>query len=418
MRLVISGRPLVSIVTPSLNQGEFLPRCLWSVSAQDYPLVEHRVVDGGSTDQTLSILARASYPHPKSLRFSSAPDGGQAAAVNTGLRDVRGLILGWLNSDDMYLPGALSRVAAHFAANPDHVMVYGEAIWIDAADRPIGRYPVQPPEAFSAFRDGCFLCQPAVFFRAALVETIGFLDQALVTSMDYDYWIRAFRAFPGRIGYIPHALAASRIHVGCKTVAMRRRVHLEGMEVVGRHFGVTPTHWFFSYVEESLRQSDDQADVPCTAVERRRFLKAALPYYDKEQRRAIKARLLGDRRLALRSRHILPRITVDGWTGEHGGVDVFPPAGALTLELTVRHDRPFDWPVVVAVSRDGVPVLRQVFPKNGEYLLVIPLGEPPSPGQPQRFDLTCQPTFVPAQADPRLTDTRTLGVEILRLGLR
>jgi glycosyltransferase involved in cell wall biosynthesis len=95
--------PLVSIVTPSLSQGEFIEEAILSVLEQDYPRIEHIVVDGGSTDGTLDVLHR--YQH---LRWVSEPDGGQADALNKGFGMAHGEIYGWLNSDDLYLPGAIS----------------------------------------------------------------------------------------------------------------------------------------------------------------------------------------------------------------------------------------------------------------------------------------------------------------------
>ena len=111
--------PLVSIVTPSLNQGRFIEDTIRSVLGQDYPRIEYLVVDGGSTDETLDVLAR----HDRALRWLSRPERGQAAAVNKGLRMATGEILGWLNSDDVYEPSAVSTAVAYLREHPEAALV-------------------------------------------------------------------------------------------------------------------------------------------------------------------------------------------------------------------------------------------------------------------------------------------------------
>ena len=126
--------PLVSIVTPSLNQGPFIEETIRSVLGQDHPRLEHIVVDGGSTDETIRILER----YRSRLRFVSEPDAGQAAAINKGFRSSKGEILAWLNSDDVYEPGAVSAAVAFLGERPDLMLVYGDATLMDAQGRVIG----------------------------------------------------------------------------------------------------------------------------------------------------------------------------------------------------------------------------------------------------------------------------------------
>ena len=115
--------PLVTVVTPLFNQGPFIRYTVDSVPSQDYPNLEYLVIDGGSTDETQLVLRSCE----SRLQWVSEEDQGQADAVNKGFRHAKGEILGWLNSDDTYWPGAIGKIVRCFQANPDISMVYGEA---------------------------------------------------------------------------------------------------------------------------------------------------------------------------------------------------------------------------------------------------------------------------------------------------
>src|SRR5258708_2359171 len=129
----MTDHPRISIVTSSFNQGRFISRTIESVRAQNYPNVEHIIVDGLSTDNTADVLTR--YPH---LRVIREPDRGQADAINKGFRKASGTILGFLNSDDVLLPGALQRVAAEIDPARGRHIVVGRCLYIDVDDAPTG----------------------------------------------------------------------------------------------------------------------------------------------------------------------------------------------------------------------------------------------------------------------------------------
>src|SRR5512140_3473813 len=131
--------PLISIVTPSLDQGRFIRAAIESVLSQGYPGLDYFVQDGGSTDETLSVLEEYRGKVP----FVSGPDGGQADAINQGLARARGEVLGYLNSDDLLLPGALRAVGEAFAADPELVLVYGRASLVDANGDRLGAWLTQ-----------------------------------------------------------------------------------------------------------------------------------------------------------------------------------------------------------------------------------------------------------------------------------
>src|SRR5256885_13506552 len=127
----MTGTPLVSIVTPSFNQGQFIEDTIRSIAAQDYPRIEHIVCDGGSNDDTIAILER--YKRAGRLTYTSGRDGGQAAAINSGFARARGDIVTWLNSDDVYVfTDTVSAIVHAFAAHPEVDFVYGDFLEIDA----------------------------------------------------------------------------------------------------------------------------------------------------------------------------------------------------------------------------------------------------------------------------------------------
>ncbi len=241
---------LVSIVTPSLQQGRFIERTLESVARQSEGAlagrIEHIVMDGGSTDGTLQVLER----WRGRLAFSTGRDAGQTSAINAGLAVARGEILGYLNSDDVYYDGAIAAAVAAFEENPAADVVYGDADHIDADDRLIAPYPTEEwsPERLKLV---CFLCQPAVFFRRSVIERFGPFDAKLHHCMDYEYWLRLARG-GARFVHIPVKLAASRLHAATKTLGSTRQVHIEINDMLRKHVGTIPDNWLSNYAHAVL----------------------------------------------------------------------------------------------------------------------------------------------------------------------
>lgn len=224
----------ISVVIPSYNQAAYLPATLESVCSQDYPDVEVLVFDGGSTDGSAEILqgwdTRAGG-HP--IRWVSQKDGGQADAINQGLRACTGDVLAYLNSDDVYAPGALAAVAAHFQAQPGDLALYGKAHHLYADGSVMEKYPTEPWD-YDRLLDTCFLCQPATFWRREVMERFGGFDDALRYALDYEYWLRVGREVP--FHYLDtHFLAGSRLHEDTKTLSQRVPAHLELARAVKRY---------------------------------------------------------------------------------------------------------------------------------------------------------------------------------------
>jgi glycosyltransferase involved in cell wall biosynthesis len=236
--LRLRSAPLVSVITPSYNQGEFIEDTILSVLRQNYGNFEYIIMDGGSTDATREILEK----YGKQLTWVSEKDNGQADAVNKGFRKAKGKILGWLNSDDTYLPGAIGKAVDYLTANPHMVMVYGNAFHTGKTGCVSDFYPT---EAFNLKRlaESCFICQPTVFIRAAALKEIGELNVDLQTCMDFDLWIRLGKKFKGRIGYLPDFLATSRWYPENKSLSLRTKVYEEIFATVRKHFGYVSLSW-------------------------------------------------------------------------------------------------------------------------------------------------------------------------------
>lgn len=188
----LSDLPLVSILTPSFNQGRYLPACLESARGQDYQNLEHVVCDGGSTDSTLPILRH--QPSDGRLRWSSEADHGQADALLKAFARSRGQIIGWLNSDDAYVsPRVVEHAVATFHTAPDVGVVYGHGILTSASGRVM--YVARAGSCMDpATLLRCPFLQPTVFIRRAVLERFGFVDPRFHYLLDKELWLRLARA--------------------------------------------------------------------------------------------------------------------------------------------------------------------------------------------------------------------------------
>ena len=203
---------LVSIVTPSFNQGRFIEKTIKSVLDQDYPDIEYIVMDGGSTDETINILKK----YGNSIKWVSEPDKGQSDAINKGFRMAKGDIVAWLNSDDYYLPGAVKRVVDVFKESPSISMVYGEGYRIDEEEKWKVPSNVEPFfDLWKLIHLYDFILQPSTFMRRDALFSVGLLDQSLYYNLDWELWIRMAKT--GKVVYIPEKLSCARVYPQAKT---------------------------------------------------------------------------------------------------------------------------------------------------------------------------------------------------------
>lgn len=199
----------VSVVTPSYNQASFLVENLASVAAQGPVVHEHIVADGGSTDGSREVLERST------VRWVSERDRGQSDALNKALRLATGDVIGWLNSDDIYRPGAAARAAQILEDDPSLMGVFGHCDVIDEQGRTIGLVEGVPVDLEAML---CFgtIPQPSCFLRRSLFTELGGVDESYRYAMDYDFWLRALLS-GAKFRSVDEVWAGFRVHGASKT---------------------------------------------------------------------------------------------------------------------------------------------------------------------------------------------------------
>jgi glycosyltransferase involved in cell wall biosynthesis len=218
---------LVTVIVPSFNQGRFIGSTLDSILQQDYAQLECIVVDGGSTDETLEVLKN--YRDTR-LSWISERDEGQSDALNKGLQRASGEIITYLNSDDLFLPGAVAFAFEYFEMHPNVDLFYGDGYYVDAEGKRLMPFKSAPFDLALCILNGQDLAQPGTFWRRHLSDRIGLFDENLHYRMDFDYWIRA--ALEGfHLEYVPGERAVYRLHGESKTVS-QRAIFVKDWEVI------------------------------------------------------------------------------------------------------------------------------------------------------------------------------------------
>lgn len=204
--------PLVSIVTPTYNQAQYLEETIASVLGQDYAHVEYIVINGGSTDNTEEILSR----FEGRLKAHTQANEGQTASINRGFQMACGEIVAWLNSDDTYVfRTTLTEVVDAFGRMPEVDVVYGDAALISGDGRLL-KILCTPTFHYEWLIRGCRIIQPSAFFRRRVIEA-ELLDPSVSIAMDYEYWLRVGRRF--RFRHVPRLWATDRNQSGRKILS-------------------------------------------------------------------------------------------------------------------------------------------------------------------------------------------------------
>jgi hypothetical protein len=217
---------LVSIITPSFNHAPYIRDTIESVLAQNYPLVEHIVMDGGSSDGTVDILREYGERYPDRFRWVSEPDQGQSDALNKGIGLARGEFLGWQNSDDYYYPNVFEAPLSFLASHPDIALVYSDIHFVEMDGSPsrtinAGQY------SYTRLLGGFYIFNQGAFFRRAAIEQAGGFNIALHYAMDLEMWLRLGRHC--QFHYMPGVRGAFRQLPSAKSATGRVRSRLEIM---------------------------------------------------------------------------------------------------------------------------------------------------------------------------------------------
>lgn len=235
--------PKISIVMPSYNQGQFIEESIKSVIEQKYPDFEFIIIDGGSSDQTIEIIKK----YERNITYwVSEKDNGQTHAINKGFKVARGDIIAWLNSDDLYLHGALSDVAKYFNKYKDVGLIYGNSYSINEKGEVI-RNNINVSFSSKALWSGIgIITQPASFVQRSVLDKIGFLDENLHYLMDLDWFLRM------NIGGIKFQkvnkfFCCFRYHSASKTVAQHKNL------IQDREFLLEGKHKKQKYIPKNMR---------------------------------------------------------------------------------------------------------------------------------------------------------------------
>ena len=227
----------ISVITPTLNQAQFIETTIKSVLEQNYPDLEYIIIDGGSTDGTIEIIRK----YEKYLAYwVREKDAGQSAAINKGFRRATGEIIGWINSDDYYAPNCFWKIVRVFEEDDAVGIVYGDDNIVDEYNRVLDVYSVQGISYKKLLHQKPDVVQPGAFYRRVYLDKVGLLDVSLHYVMDYDLWLKIGRI--SKIRRIPEIMASFRLHSLSKTTLQRENFLREMLRVKSK-YGINKYSW-------------------------------------------------------------------------------------------------------------------------------------------------------------------------------
>ncbi len=236
--------PLISIITPSFNHGQFIRQTIDSVLGQHYSNLEYWVVDGGSTDDTIKILKS----YGDKINWISGEDKGQADAINKGFALAKGEIVAWINSDDFYEIGTLVKVADYFEKNPDVDFIYGDMNFVDINGIHLKTCDYLSDFSLPRLLKYCYICQPSVFMRRSVIRKVGALNIKYQYAFDYDFWLRIAKLLPHKINRVRLGVLSSlRTYKTRKTEAGQIPMRKEVISIMLSH-----GYWYAPAILESI----------------------------------------------------------------------------------------------------------------------------------------------------------------------
>ncbi|MDQ2945172.1 MAG: glycosyltransferase [Acidobacteriota bacterium] len=393
------AEPLVTIVTPTLNQGHFIRSTIESVLSQDYPNIEYIVMDGGSTDQTAAVV----QDYSSRLTWISERDRGQSHAINKGFRMARGEIVAWLNSDDLLLPGAVQKAVGACQANQQAGAVYGEGYLIDRNGATTGRFPCT--EAFNLWKLvhlSDYILQQTVFFKKRVLDEIGEIREDLHYVMDWDLLIRIGKRYP--LHYIPEYLGCLREYPEAKSFSGGRARIREIAAVLRQHTGQRFAPGYINYGLDTYRR------LWCEAIESRTPALLKRPSTVMQRWISIMCGLLIDRAI-----HHSQGWYSDKWASRRVKLMLPPVPGTLVLEGIMPDFGPAVPVQTITITVSGV-FAKQVTFGPGPFRIEVALQ--PHTQEPIKVELLAKKFVMAAGTDRRklcylLND---VGVEPEELG--
>jgi len=404
------------VITPTSNSAPFFLKFLSSIVPSNGEQCKVLAIDNCSTDQTLSQLLSFRSPGV-SLEYVSQQDTGPAQALNTGFTMALASdaeIVGWLNSDDYYAPGAIDRALAAFAADPKLKIVYGLGRHVDENGKDLGAYPTLPPSTnIKQFALGSFICQPTVFIRKEVFTEVGLLDQSLKTAFDFDFWLRIFQHYPRKqIGFINKVQAYSRLHSQCLTKKLRQTVALESMEVIAKHLGSAPRHWIATYFDELCERYPFVTEPESLVEIVKTLLMKAKSFMRPAEFDVLLKDLQGDWRLRLSHQQLYVDVQPDGWVSKCAVVKLrYTKDSPKTIQLQCRGGWPTEASLNLKITAsNGIAELVKLGSQD-EFILTLEAPETLTSAF-TTWVIETRQSFVPAKTIKKSKDTRTLSFKV------